>query len=324
MRLSFPSHRNPLFALLTLSLSLGIVGPTPARAINPKHSALQAMPASVGFGNVQVGNSQSITETLKNVGLGNVTVYAATTTGSGFSASGLTTPFVLTPGESYTFTLTFTPVSSGSVSGNILFSSQSGKSSLGVPLSGTGTASGTLTVSPTTLNFGNVTVGATAQRSATITAQGASVTVSAASNTNSEFLLTGLSLPLTLPAGQSASFALAFAPQASGIASDTLSFASNASNSPTETSTGTGIAPPQHSVTLSWIEALPVVGYNIYRAPTSGGPYALVNSSLDPVAAYTDSTVIAGQTYYYVTTAVDRGGSESGYSNQIQTLIPFP
>jgi fibronectin type 3 domain-containing protein len=37
---------------------------------------------------------------------------------------------------------------------------------------------------------------------------------------------------------------------------------------------------------------------------------------------YTDGTVVSGQMYYYVTTAVDSSGAESGYSNLAQAVIP--
>ena len=37
-----------------------------------------------------------------------------------------------------------------------------------------------------------------------------------------------------------------------------------------------------------------------------------------------DNQVVAGQTYYYVATAVDGSGVESGYSNQVQAVIPKP
>jgi fibronectin type 3 domain-containing protein len=77
-------------------------------------------------------------------------------------------------------------------------------------------------------------------------------------------------------------------------------------------------------VALSWKESSIVVGYNIYRGKTSGGPYSKINSVLDASTAYTDLTVAAGQTYYYVTTAVDGSGEESGYSNQVAAVVPFP
>jgi len=56
----------------------------------------------------------------------------------------------------------------------------------------------------------------------------------------------------------------------------------------------------------------------------SGGPYSKINSALEASNAYTDNTVAAGQTYYYVATAVDGSGNESGYSNQAQAVIPIP
>jgi hypothetical protein len=77
-------------------------------------------------------------------------------------------------------------------------------------------------------------------------------------------------------------------------------------------------------VILTW-NASPspgVAGYNIYRSLTSGGPYTKINSTLDPNAAYNDLAVNDGLTYYYVTTAVDSQGQESGYSNQAYATVP--
>jgi fibronectin type 3 domain-containing protein len=90
--------------------------------------------------------------------------------------------------------------------------------------------------------------------------------------------------------------------------------------------TGNGIAATQHSVALSWDASTGsgVVGYNVYRGNASGGPYSKINSALDASTAYTDDTVAAGQTYYYVTTAVDESGDESGHSNQAKAVIPTP
>jgi fibronectin type 3 domain-containing protein len=50
----------------------------------------------------------------------------------------------------------------------------------------------------------------------------------------------------------------------------------------------------------------------------------MINASLDPSVNYTDTAVIAGQTYYYVATAVDENGLESAYSNQTTAVIPSP
>jgi len=82
-----------------------------------------------------------------------------------------------------------------------------------------------------------------------------------------------------------------------------------------------------HSVTLSWVASTSsnIAGYNIYRGTISGGPYATkLNSSLIGGLSFTDSMVQSGQTYYYVGTAVDNSGNESGYSTQAVAAIPVP
>ena len=61
----------------------------------------------------------------------------------------------------------------------------------------------------------------------------------------------------------------------------------------------------------------------MYRAGVSGGPYASV-ASANSGTSYVDGSVQAGQTYYYVVTAVDTNGTESVYSNQVQAVIPSP
>lgn len=81
-----------------------------------------------------------------------------------------------------------------------------------------------------------------------------------------------------------------------------------------------------HSVTLNWAaSASPTVtGYKVYRSLISGGPYTLLTTSLVNATSYTDGTVLGGLTYYYVVTAVDSSGLESGYSPQVQAVVPLP
>jgi fibronectin type 3 domain-containing protein len=89
--------------------------------------------------------------------------------------------------------------------------------------------------------------------------------------------------------------------------------------------TGTGTAAAtQHTVDLSWNASADAVSYNIYRGTVSGGPYTMINTSPDSATAYTDSTVVSGQTYYYVATAVNSESEEGGYSNQATAVIPTP
>jgi fibronectin type 3 domain-containing protein len=84
-----------------------------------------------------------------------------------------------------------------------------------------------------------------------------------------------------------------------------------------------GVAPTQHSVSLSWTDTNSgTAGYNVYRGNASGGPFTEINSGLDTTTAYSDTSVTAGQTYYYVATAVNESGEESAYSNEAQAAVP--
>jgi hypothetical protein len=279
-------------------------------------------PPSVPFGNVQTGNTSKVLVTLSNAKSGNVTISNDALKGTGFSVQGLPLPLTLTPGQSFTFTMLFSPTSAGSVSGSFTGFNPKNYSNVFIPLTGTGTTSGQLSLSPTSASFGNVTVGSTASQTGKLTAGGASVTITSATSSSSEFVVSGISVPTTIPAGQSMSYSVAFTPQSSGTASATLSFASNASNA-IESVTGTGVSVVQHTVSLNWSPSTSQVnGYNVYRGSTSGGPYAKLNSSPDPSTAFTDSSVASAHTYYYVTTAVSSTGMESSYSNQVQVSVP--
>jgi len=288
--------------------------------------ALASNPTSIAFGSVQVGSSLSRSATLTNTGGSLIHISTANLTGTGYTTSGLSVPTTLNAGQSLTFNVVFTPQSSGSASGSLALTSDGSVSNLTVSLTGTGASPGQLAISPSTTNFGSVVVGATQNQSATLSASGASVTVSSVSSNNPEFTISGLSLPMTLSAGQSASFTLTFTPQAAGASSGTFTFGSNATNSSqTESVSGTGTAAPQHNVSLSWTGSTStVVGYNVYRGTQSGGPYVGLNGSPNATTAYTDNSVQAGQTYYYVVTAVDSAGTESVYSNQAQAVVPTP
>ena len=81
---------------------------------------------------------------------------------------------------------------------------------------------------------------------------------------------------------------------------------------------------PSHSVTLSWAPSSSpdVAGYYVYRGMTAKGPFEKLNSDPTRDTTYTDTAVVSGTTYYYVVTAVDSSGNESGYSNVAEATVP--
>jgi hypothetical protein len=287
---------------------------------------LQATSLALSFGSVQVGSSSTQSETLSNSGDSIVTITEANLTGSAFNVSGLNLPLSLVPGQSFTIDVLFSPISAGSTAGNISVISNASNSPLTISLSGTGDSPGQLSVTPTSMDFGSVVVGTSASLTVILTAIGSSVTVSSITTSSPEFTLSGSPLPIALAAGQSTTLTFTFTPAASGTDAASIYFVSSASNSPTlESLTGTGMLSQPHRVDLSWNPSTSAVGgYNIYRSEASGGPYTKINSAFNATTTYTDDKVQGGQTYFYVTTAVDANGTESTYSNQAQAVIPAP
>ena len=292
---------------------------------------LGSNPTSLSFGSITVGSNQALAETVTNTGGSSVAISQVGVSGPGFSLTGITAPVTLTAGQSASFTVTFAPQTATSASGNVTITSNASNPTLTIPLSGTGTAAaGQLTVSPGTLGLGSVVVGTSGTASGSLTASGANVTVTAASSNNSVFSVGGLPLPVTIPAGQSASFTVTFSPQVSAAASATLTFTSNAQpTTTTEALTGTGTPAPVHTVSLSWTASTSpnISGYNIYRAvyTTSCGSFSKINTALNTTTLYTDSLVTDGTSYCYATTAVDSSNQESGYSNIASNVqIPAP
>ncbi len=201
-----------------------------------------------------------------------------------------------------------------------------GVSSASKQASNNSAGAGQLVANPSTMNFGNVAVGGNAVQAGTLTAGSLDITVTSAAWNGQGYSLGGITFPVTVPAAQSVPFTVTFAPQTAGSTPGNIAFDSNATNSPaTITMSGNGMQQSTHSVALSWDPSTSqVIGYNVYRGTVSGGPYAKLNPSIDADTVYTDSSVQSGQTYYYVTTAVDSSHVESAYSNQATSVIPSP
>ena len=184
--------------------------------------------------------------------------------------------------------------------------------------------------SASSLSFGNVNVGS--NKTLTISMSnngGSSVTVTQLSMNASVFSISGVSLPLTLNAGQSASGSIMFTPSSAGTVNGTLSAMSSSGSVGSVGLSGNGVNPPPpppgtHTVDLSWTASstVGVVSYNIYRSGASAGPYSKIGNSTS--TTFTDSTVQGGQTYWYTLTAVDGSNVESATSTPVSTTIPTP
>jgi hypothetical protein len=81
--------------------------------------------------------------------------------------------------------------------------------------------------------------------------------------------------------------------------------------------------PPQlHFATLMWDDTdSGIAEFNIYRGPV-GGVYTKINTVSVTLHSYVDNTVVSGESYQYLVTAVNTFGVESVYSNVVQVTIP--
>lgn len=287
---------------------------------------LRCDPCTHDFGKVPVGHSRSYSIELTNTGDRMLRITSKSEKGSGFSFGDFPVPTLIKPRESLKLPVIFRPTADRDTRGILTLASNDPNSPLEMHVVGIGGADANpqLGVSPATLSFGNVTVGSSASLQATLTASNAAVTITSDGSSSSEFAILGLKLPVTLPAGKSLAVTIQFTPNASGTADGKAGFISDAKTSPTvEQLTGAGVAKTSHNVGLTWDPGDgDAVGYNVFRGTAEAGPFEEINTALDSSTNYTDYTVVAGDTYYYVATEVNAKGEESAYSNVAQAVIP--
>jgi hypothetical protein len=288
---------------------------------------LSATPASAGLGAVVIGETNSQTIRLSNTGNSSVTISRVNVSGSSFKIAGLNMPTVIASGRSATFNAVFTPTAPGTVTGLVSLISDAPNSPLTIPVSGSGLArTSRLEANPSGLIFGTVNVDSTSSLSVTLTNRGnTDVTISKLAASGAGFSEGGVAAGTILGPNQSTTLRVAFAPVSAGSMRGDVAITNNAATSPLNISlSGNAVKPIAHSVALAWnaSSSSGVIGYNVYRGTASGGPYTKLTPSAISETRYTDTSVEAGRTYYYVVTSVDSDGLESSHSNQASAIVP--
>jgi hypothetical protein len=93
---------------------------------------------SVDFGNVTLGSPATQTVMLMSTGTVPVTVNGASVSGPGFSASGVTQPVTLNPGDQATLNVQFDPTVAGASTGSVAVSTNCSMGAMAISVSGTG------------------------------------------------------------------------------------------------------------------------------------------------------------------------------------------
>ncbi len=189
-------------------------------------------------------------------------------------------------------------------------------------------AEAALTLSSANVGFGSVSVNTPSTQSVTLTSSGtAPLTISAAAVTGAGFTLSGVTPPLTLNPGQTATLNIEFDPTSAGGATGSVLLTTNAASAAAVSIglNGTGQA-VSYEVDLTWNAPAdstdPIEDYNVYRAVAGSSSYTLVNTSPDSSMTYRDTTVRNGTAYDYMVESVDATGVESAPSNIYSVTIP--
>jgi len=172
-----------------------------------------------------------------------------------------------------------------------------------------------LTLSTTSLNFGDVTVNTTATKAVTLTSSGtAPLYISANTLTGSGFSMSGISSPLTLNPGQTATVAISLNPTTTGTETGTLTLTDNTSPSTAAISlSGTGQAAQPVAITISPTQAILELGSKQQFTAT------VSNTTNQSVTWYVNGTQNGNATYgtidssgmYTTPTSIPSGGTAS-------------
>ena len=286
---------------------------------------LTITPTALAFGNQTIGTTSATQAvTLANTGSASLDVTALTTASGAFArnASGscsATLPITIAAGASCTLAYEFTPIALG-LANQTLSVTANAPGSGTIALSGTG-VQGHLTITPTSINFGNQVVGTTsAQHLVTLGNDGTAsldATVTAAAL---PFARNGgtcaASGAITIAPGASCSLVYTFSPSATGGASQTLTVTSTGTGAGTIGLLGTGVPPHQADISV-------IIGDGVeYARVGDNVSYIIVVRNMSgPVAAsVTVSDMLPANLDGGAWTCVGSGGASCGTGATSNTL----
>ncbi|MGI9075038.1 MAG: beta strand repeat-containing protein [Bryobacteraceae bacterium] len=206
-------------------------------------------PSSLAFGNQNVKTvSAARAITLSNAGSGALAITSIATTGTNvadFSQTN-TCGTSVAAGASCTISVKFTPQAAGTRSASVTVTDGAAGSPHSAPLSGTGIAAAQVSLTPSSLAFGNQKVKASSSaRTITLSNAGSaalSITSIAFTGTNTADFSQTNTCGTGVAAGGSCTISVKFTPQAAGARSASLTVTDNAAGSPHRAAlSGTGI-----------------------------------------------------------------------------------
>jgi len=252
------------------------------------YGLLMFVPGNLTFASQNVGtNSPAQSVTLTNPFPASMSISSITTTGQFGNLSGtcMNPGVVLAPGTNCTISVQFQPQTSGTLKGSVNVSVAGTPTPYSVPLTGTGTGTPPLIVSPTSLNLGTVVVGQTsAPQNVTVSSSGSNSVTFSSVTASAPFSVSSNSCVGILAAPVQCSVGVTLTPTAGAAQSGTLNIASD-SGSPSVKLTGSGAAIQFSPSPLS---------FGIVKLGTSSTPQTVTVNVLGTRAATIGTVTPAG------------------------------
>jgi hypothetical protein len=299
----------------------GTAAPAPVASLSPAALSFPATTAGTA--------SAALITTLSNTGNAVLNISGITLAGTnpGDFADTTSCGATLAAGSNCKISITFTPAAAANYTATLSVADNAAGSPQTAALSGTGVAPAApvASLSPASLTFaGTVTGTTTAAQTLTLSnTGGAELTISGVTvgGTNPVDFAETTTCGTTLAAGAHCTIAVTFTPASLGNFTATISVADNAADSPqTSTLAGTGVAPPDFTVTSSvpsqTIEPGGTAPYPMIVAATGGdftGPVTLTATGLPPgaTATFAPSSVSPGSESASSVLTVQTGGNQA-------------
>lgn len=298
LRRSFPIGRSTKFSVPAVSDNKLFVGTYDGHVLafgRPVNAVLTAAPLT--FPATTVGQSATLDATFTAQQA--TTIENATMDGAGFT-SGPPAPAYgtsLTPGDTLTLPVTFTPAAVGNASGTLTLDTPQGIAT--IALSGAGQSpSPLLTINPTAISFGGIATGATRTASVMLANAGAQpLQLTSLAPPGAPFDASGLPQPGTeIPSGGEVLVTLGFSPTANGLFADQLVVESSGGTIAVDL-TGSAGSPAELAVSSTTITPpdTPVGGWaeQSFTVSNTGGTDLTITRSKPPTGAFTALTSLA-------------------------------
>ena len=218
---------------------------TPLWSAGTVLSAASVAPTSLTFSS-QVSGTVSSPSTVTLLNTGSVALAPTSITyPSGFNGTDNCVGQSIVPGASCTISVTFAPLAAGPATGQMMIYANIYGGQLSVDLNGTGTAAGVVTLSPSTVSFGQIEVGAVSATQAISAANGNTVAIPVSSlSVTAPFVISSNACGATnLAAKSDCLIQVEFAPTTTGTFAGLLTLTDGSGTQTVELS-GTAVAGP--------------------------------------------------------------------------------